>query len=69
VTDEDVRRIADAFGDVLGHISLRIATFWLPERIPLPGAAKANAAVARLEEIVRRVVAERRASGERPDDC
>ena len=68
VTDDDVRRIADAFGDILGHISLRIATFWLPERIPLPGAARANAAIARLEEIVRRVVAERRASGERPDD-
>jgi cytochrome P450 len=68
VTDDDVRRIADAFGAVLRHISLRIATFWVPERIPLPGATGANVAVAQLEEVVRRVVAERRASGERPDD-
>lgn len=68
VTDDDVRRIAGAFGVILGHVSLRFATFWLPERIPLPGAAKANAAVAVLEQIVRRIVAERRASGERPDD-
>jgi cytochrome P450 len=68
VTDDDVRRIAGAFGTLLRHISLRFATFWLPERIPLPGAARANSAVAVLEEIVRRIVAERRASGERPDD-
>lgn len=68
VTDEDVRRMADAFGVVLRHISLRFATFWLPERVPLPGAARTRAAVARLEEIVRRVVAQRRRSGERPDD-
>jgi cytochrome P450 len=68
VSDQDVRRMADAFGPVLRHIGLRFATFWLPERFPLPGTAKANAAVARLEQIVRRVVAERRAGGERPDD-
>jgi cytochrome P450 len=68
VTDDDVRRMADAFGTILRHISLRFATFWLPERIPLPGAAKANAAVARLEEIVRRAVGQRRATGEHPDD-
>jgi cytochrome P450 len=68
VSDDDVRRMAAAFGGVLRHISLRFATFWLPERIPLPGAARTRAAVAELEEIVRRVVAERRAGGERPDD-
>jgi enediyne biosynthesis protein E7 len=68
VTDDDVRRMAAAFGTVLRHISLRFATFWLPERIPLPGARKTAAATAELEEIVRRVVAERRAGGERPDD-
>jgi enediyne biosynthesis protein E7 len=68
VTDGDVRRMAEAFGPILRHIGLRFGTFWLPERFPLPGTAKTNAAVARLEEIVRRVVAERRASGERPDD-
>lgn len=68
VTDQDVWRMADAFGPILRHIGLRFGTFWLPDSIPLPGRAKADAAVARLEEIVRRVVAERRASGERPDD-
>jgi cytochrome P450 len=68
MTDEDVRRMAEAFGPILRHIGLRFGTFWLPERIPLPGTARTNAAVARLEEIVRRVVAERRTSGERPDD-
>ncbi|HEX6909801.1 MAG TPA: cytochrome P450 [Longimicrobium sp.] len=68
LSDDDVRRMAAAFGTVLKHISLRIATFWLPERIPLPGAARAHAAVAELEEIVRRAVAQRRASGDRPDD-
>jgi cytochrome P450 len=68
VTDADVRRMADAFAPILRHIGLRFGTFSLPERFPLPGTAKTNAAVARLEEIVRRVVAERRASGERPDD-
>jgi cytochrome P450 len=68
VTDGDVERMAAAFHTVLQHVSIRFATFWLPERIPLPGAAKANAAIRVLEEVVRRVVAERRATGERPDD-
>ncbi|HEX2207757.1 MAG TPA: cytochrome P450 [Longimicrobium sp.] len=68
VTDQDVERMAAAFHTVLGHISLRFATFWLPARFPLPGAARANAAIGVLEEVVRRVVAARRASGERPDD-
>ncbi|HEX5870133.1 MAG TPA: cytochrome P450 [Longimicrobium sp.] len=68
VTDDDVRRMAAAFHTILGHVSLRFATFWLPDRIPLPGSAKARAAIGVLEEVVRRVVAERRASGERPDD-
>lgn len=68
VTDEDVRRMAAAFGVILDHVSLRFATFWLPDRIPLPGAARARAAIGVLEEVVARVVAERRASGERPDD-
>jgi cytochrome P450 len=68
IGDEDVRRMGAAFGTVLRHISLRFATFWLPERIPLPGAARAHAAMAELEALVRRVVAERRASGDRPDD-
>jgi cytochrome P450 len=68
VSDGDVQRMAEAFGVVLPHVSLRFATFWLPERIPLPGARRTRAAVGVLEEIVARVVAERRASGERPDD-
>jgi cytochrome P450 len=68
VSDDDVRRMADAFGVILKHISLRFATFWLPERVPLPGRTAAYAAMARLEDIVWRVVAQRRASGERPDD-
>lgn len=68
VSDDDVRRIAAAFGVILPHISLRFATFWLPERVPLPGAGRTRVAVAELEEIVRRVVAERRAGGDRPDD-
>ena len=68
VSDGDVRRMAEAFGVVLRHVSLRFATFWLSERVPLPGARRSRAAVRVLEEIVARVVAERRASGERPDD-
>lgn len=68
VTDADVQRMAAAFHTILGHISLRFATFWLPERVPLPGAGRARAAIAVLEEVVARVVAERRASGARPDD-
>lgn len=68
LTDEDMARMAHAFGTVLPHLSLRIATFWLPERIPLPGAARAGAAVRELEEVVRRVAAERRAAGIRRDD-
>ena len=68
LTDADMARMARAFGTVLPHLSLRIATFWLPERVPLPGAARARAAVRELEEIVRRVAAERRAGGIRRDD-
>jgi cytochrome P450 len=68
VTDTDVQRMAAAFQVILNHVSLRFATFWLSDRIPLPGAARARAAIGVLEEVVARVVAQRRASGERPDD-
>jgi enediyne biosynthesis protein E7 len=68
LTDDDVARMARAFGTALPHLSLRIATFWLPERVPLPGAARARAAVGELEAIVARVAAARRAGGARHDD-
>lgn len=68
VTDADVARLARDFEVALGHLSVRIATFFLPERIPLPGWRKARAAVAGLEGLVRRVVDERRRSGERHGD-
>ncbi|HEX8691914.1 MAG TPA: cytochrome P450 [Longimicrobium sp.] len=68
VTDADVARIAAAFGVLLEHMSLRFNTFFLPEALPLPGARRARAALAELEGIVARVVAGRRAAGERPGD-
>jgi enediyne biosynthesis protein E7 len=68
IGDDDVARMAASFGTLLKHISLRFGTFWLPERIPLPGRAAADAAVAQLEELVHRVAAERRASGEYGED-
>lgn len=68
ITDDDVARMAAAFGVILKHISLRIGTFWLPEAVPLPGRTAANAAMGELEALVARVSAERRASGEYGDD-
>jgi enediyne biosynthesis protein E7 len=68
VTDADVARMGAAFGVLLEHVSLRINTFFLPERVPLPGARRARAAIAELEAITARIVADRRASGERPED-
>lgn len=68
VTDGDVDTLARAFHALLRHMSLRFNTFFLPERVPLPGAREARAALDVLEGMIRRVVAERRAGGERPDD-
>lgn len=68
VTDADVARIAAAFGVLLEHLSLRIGTFFLPESVPLPGARRARAALADLEAITARIVAERRSGGDRPED-
>ena len=67
VTDDDVRRMAAAFGIVLGHISLRFATFWLPARIPLPAHAQADPG-ARRRSRARAVEEHRYLQRKRPDD-
>lgn len=64
---------AGGIGLALGtfvHEFVRMAnlSFLLPEQIPVPGNGKLRAAVARLDEIIYAMIAERRASRQRPGD-
>ena len=60
VDEAQLDRLAVSLEAALRHMSLRMFTFFLPEWVPLPGAAECRRAKAFLEGEVRRIVAERR---------
>jgi enediyne biosynthesis protein E7 len=59
VSDDELDRMAAAFGVVLKHLGLRFATFTFPDRFPLPGQRKARRALAYLDSVVYRIIDER----------
>jgi cytochrome P450 len=60
--------MAECFSTALEQITIRMATFFLPERFPLPHQRATREAVATLEEMVYRIIAERRKAGQEVDD-
>lgn len=68
IDDDEVEAVANAFNIVLGHIDLRFLTFFLPEWIPLPGRHDAHRALHTLDEVVHRVIEQRRREPGQHDD-
>ncbi|HSU82143.1 MAG TPA: cytochrome P450, partial [Thermoanaerobaculia bacterium] len=60
--------MSHCFSTALEQITIRMATYFLPERFPLPHQKATREAVATLEEMVYRIIAERRKSGQDMDD-
>ncbi len=68
IDDAEVTGMARAFNVALGHMTLRMFTFFLPEWVPLKGQQACREAVATLEATTYRILRARRQSGEEPDD-
>ncbi len=68
IGERDLEVMAKAFNTALEHMTLRMFTYFLPEWAPLPGKWACRRAVATLEGMVYRIIRERRASGDEPDD-
>jgi cytochrome P450 len=60
--------MSQCFSTALEQITLRMATYFLPEKFPLPHQKVTREAVATLDEMVYRILAERRQSGQDVDD-
>jgi cytochrome P450 len=68
IDDAELTAMARAFNTALGHMTLRMFTFFLPEWVPLRGRQGCREAVATLEAIIYRIIRERRKSGGAADD-
>jgi cytochrome P450 len=60
--------MAHCFSTALEQITIRMATYFLPERFPLPHQKATREAVATLEEMVYHIIAERRKEGQDMND-
>lgn len=60
--------MAHCFNTALEQITLRMATYSFPEWFPLPGQRHCREAVATLDEMVYRIIRERRENGQEMDD-
>lgn len=68
LTADDVAAVGEAVSVSLRHVQLRFFTFFLPEAVRLPGQRRAETALARLDALVYRVIAERRSGIRGGDD-
>ncbi|HEV2852060.1 MAG TPA: cytochrome P450 [Thermoanaerobaculia bacterium] len=68
IDDRELRVMSRCFNTALEQITLRMATYFLPEWVPLPGQRARRQAVATLDEMVYRIIRERRESGREFDD-
>ncbi len=68
IDDDEVEEVATAFNTVLGHMDLRLLTFFLPEWVPLPGRRDVHRALHTLHEVVHRVIEQRRREPDQHDD-
>ena len=68
IDDRELEIMARCFNTALEQITIRMATYFLPEWLPLPHQRAAQEAVATLEQMIYRIIHERRESGQDPDD-
>jgi cytochrome P450 len=68
IDDRELEIMARCFNTALEQITIRMATYFLPEWFPLPHQQSCREAVATLDEMVYRIIRERRKSGQDPDD-
>lgn len=68
IDDRELEIMARCFNTALEQITIRMATYFLPEWFPLPHQRAAQEAVATLEQMIYRIIRERRESGQDPDD-
>jgi cytochrome P450 len=68
IDDRELGVMAKCFNTALEQITIRMATYFLPEWAPLPHKHACQEAVATLDSIVYRIIRERRESGEDQDD-
>jgi cytochrome P450 len=60
-TRQDVAEVSRAIDEVMEQISVRFRRpFWLPDALPLPGNLRYRRGVQRLDQLVARIIAERR---------
>jgi cytochrome P450 len=60
IDDSTLEMMAWAFNAVLKHIGLRFATFFVPEWVPLPGRSECDKGLKALDDLVYRIIGERR---------
>lgn len=65
---ERAERLRALTSQVFAGLASKVWTFFVPDRIPLPGARTYQRAVADLDAQVYRIIAERRAAADRPRD-
>jgi cytochrome P450 len=68
IDDRELGVMAQCFNTALEQITIRMATYFLPEWFPLPHQHACREAVATLDQMVYRIIKERRESGQDPDD-
>ena len=68
IDEDELEVMAKCFNTALEQITIRMATYFLPEWAPLPHKRACREAVATLDAIVYRIIEERRESGQDPDD-
>jgi cytochrome P450 len=68
IDDRELGVMAQCFNTALEQITVRMATYFLPEWFPLPHQQACREAVATLDRMVYRIIRERRESGQDPDD-
>jgi len=68
IDERELQVMAQCFNTGLEQITIRMATYFLPEWFPLPHQRAAREAVATLEKMVYRIIKERRESGQDVDD-
>ncbi len=61
-------RLRELTSQVFAGLASKVWTFFLPDRLPMPGATVYRRAVAELDGEVYRIIGERRGSGDCPED-
>jgi len=68
IDEQELAVMSRCFNTALEQITIRMATYFLPEWFPLPHKSACREAVATLDSMVYRIIKERRESGQDLDD-